>query len=844
MRLAVATVVFAFVCRTAAAAEYVGYVVDAGDARVIRGGHTASLIHSKTLYAGDSLLSARGGVVFAYCPDNSEVTLAPNSSVSLGARRLEFAKGMPAGRESIESCSAPEPRLEAQSNVHPSLIQYRAVRVSRDAPATPEPISPALTAELDRIKTLDMRGRINRAVLYEQYGQPTLAIEEYRKIQAEWKDVDWIGDRIDSLVATQTVKRPAPTAQPKTYALVVGISSYQLVGKLNFAHTDAAQFAKYLKTQRGGAVPEENILLLLNVQATTSAIRYAISTFLGNKADKDDTVILFFAAHGMRKTSGGQDAFILTYDSDPQDPDRTALSMADLQQAIGRELGNVKRVLLYLDTCHAGSMGPGRTGQINDGLAALAQPKVFGMLASRAKEKSSEGRQYGAGHGAFTYYLMKGLNGAAGSEGGSVEFERALTYLQDQVPRVTKPRQHPIVFGTPDKNLPLADMRLDGINPDEAITVLESGGHAIFRGLLGSSLASRSPEIDRFQRSIEDNRIRRTDQDNAFSAIEALRAKLPPEQVFLFETELRVALEDEGQKLLLQYLSGDQTPQKAEAFLDCAAFFRDARWFVTDSPFLEAREKFCEGRALLFDKKRYDEAFQLLQESIRLDASGAYAYNAQGIGYLEHGDFPRAAQAFLDAIALAPFWTYPRHNLALALAEDGDYNGAIRAYHDAIELAPKHSYLHYNLGLLYNRLNRRGEAERSFQKAIDAAVESRDDYNAGLAYNAMGSALALRNPSKAKENLDKAIELQPRLLPARHNLALLLARKDPGQAIDLWSKILLEDADFLPSRISLAETLARQGKTAEAIEQYQKILESKPDYAGARNALDKLQHGR
>ena len=38
---------------------------------------------------------------------------------------------------------------------------------------------------------------------------------------------------------------------------------------------------------------------------------------------------------------------------------------------------------------------------------------LFGLLASRPKEVSLEGPQFGGGHGVFSYFVIKGLEGAA-----------------------------------------------------------------------------------------------------------------------------------------------------------------------------------------------------------------------------------------------------------------------------------------------------------------------------------------------------------------------------------------------------------------------------------------------
>jgi len=86
------------------------------------------------------------------------------------------------------------------------------------------------------------------------------------------------------------------------------------------------------------------------------------------------------------------------------------------------------------------------------------------------------------------------------------------------------------------------------------------------------------------------------------------------------------------------------------------------------------------------------------------------------------------------------------------------------------------------------------------------------------------------------------LQKDPSLLPARHNLALLLAeQKDRQQeAIELWRQNLTQSPDYLPSRLSLAGALATSGDNTGAIQEYRKVLEAKPEYVAARNALADL----
>src|ERR1700704_153320 len=67
------------------------------------------------------------------------------------------------------------------------------------------------------------------------------------------------------------------------WALVVGISSYDYLppgAQLHFAHRDAEEFAGFLRSSAGGAIPADHIRLLENEQATLSEIRAAMDTWL------------------------------------------------------------------------------------------------------------------------------------------------------------------------------------------------------------------------------------------------------------------------------------------------------------------------------------------------------------------------------------------------------------------------------------------------------------------------------------------------------------------------------------------------------------------------------------
>src|SRR5205085_1844814 len=86
------------------------------------------------------------------------------------------------------------------------------------------------------------------------------------------------------------------------------------------------------------------------------------------------------------------------------------------------------------------------------------------FLASGPKEYSYEGPQFGGGHGAFSFFLLDALNGAADvNRDGVVEAGEIIEYVRERVVRGTFDNQHPRELGSMGLRTTLAEMRYAGI---------------------------------------------------------------------------------------------------------------------------------------------------------------------------------------------------------------------------------------------------------------------------------------------------------------------------------------------------------------------------------------------
>ncbi|HEY6404128.1 MAG TPA: caspase family protein, partial [Blastocatellia bacterium] len=251
----------------------------------------------------------------------------------------------------------------------------------------------------------------------------------------------------------------------KLWAVVIGVSQYKNLApksQLEFAHRDAEDLAAFLRSPNGGGYPSSQLTLLTNQAATLSAIRSALGTTLPRSVEPDDMVVIFFAGHGTVESE--RDGYLLAYDSDPQNLYATALQVSELNRIVSERL-KARSVILIADACHSGQLGMTSRGVgesaslVNRYLDEVGKSGkgIFRILASRQDQLSYEGRNWGRGHGAFTWFLLEGLRGKADDDrDGFVRVGEVLKYLSNTVPKETQSLQTPFAAGEIDLSLPLA----------------------------------------------------------------------------------------------------------------------------------------------------------------------------------------------------------------------------------------------------------------------------------------------------------------------------------------------------------------------------------------------------
>jgi uncharacterized caspase-like protein len=253
----------------------------------------------------------------------------------------------------------------------------------------------------------------------------------------------------------------------ETYALLVGVSSYRKLPRdlwLQYADADATTLRDHLASPRGGGVPAQRILLLTNERATTPAIRDAFQNLARIGVGRKDTVVILIAGHGTVDKSG---AYILTYESDPENLAATAFPMAELHSLVKAELSKAGHVIFLADVCRAAAIAGQKTSSLAAAVETIGEApgELLGLMAARPTELSLEGPEFGGGHGAFTYSLLKGLEGAADLDrDGFVTAGELIDFVTTDVPRLARNRQHPRDFGNMENSTRLSNLSLPGID--------------------------------------------------------------------------------------------------------------------------------------------------------------------------------------------------------------------------------------------------------------------------------------------------------------------------------------------------------------------------------------------
>ena len=318
----------------------------------------------------------------------------------------------------------------------------------------------------------------------------------------------------DVLVGMEEHVAPHGTSR---YGLVIGIETYRETRlNLRCARADAQAMYDLMIDPKVGFFPPENVSLLLDADATRDQIWRAGA--VRRQAGRDDTVWIYYAGHGARE---GDFHYWVTHDADVNDLYSTGLSSRELHHRLNDIRAN--RVITFLDCCHAAATTI-QKNPTRDALPAAMAIEAFTGVG-RVTFSSSDGAEKSVelseqGHGAFTYFLTRGLRGEADTEGdGVVTADELWRYLDRQVSDASRRAgcpQTPRLHGELSHRLPLT------INPSIA-DERQKMANAI-ESLLGLRDDRLRTEEAEFCNDLLRRPVRTPDEGQLFAAIREMTA--------------------------------------------------------------------------------------------------------------------------------------------------------------------------------------------------------------------------------------------------------------------------------------------------------------------------------
>jgi hypothetical protein len=291
-------------------------------------------------------------------------------------------------------------------------------------------------------------------------GRGTLTLHDGTAVTGFWRGGEYLGKEqpadyqprtkpISEIAETSPAIAPKP--QSKVWAVVAGVASYDHMPVLRYTDDDAYRFYAFLKSLEGGALPDEQIRILIDEEASRDNILGNLNEVFG-MAKPDDLVIFYFSGHGLNGS-------FLPIDFDGYN---NKIGHEEIAAIFNKCKARFK--LCLADACHSGSLIAMRSGDPEPALVQyysnLAK-SIAGtalLMSSKADETSLESS--GLRQGVFSHFLIRGLKGEADENKDKiVTVEELFGFISKNVRDYTGSRQSPVIKGSYDPKMPVAVVR-------------------------------------------------------------------------------------------------------------------------------------------------------------------------------------------------------------------------------------------------------------------------------------------------------------------------------------------------------------------------------------------------
>jgi len=623
--------------------------------------------------------------------------------------------------------------------------------------------------------------------------------------------------RIEKDAPPATVSaQPQPVHIPRSYALVVGIANYQnlpAAKQLQFPERDAESVYSILISTEGGNFHAENVHKLVGAKATLAALRHELEEWLPSVTKDDDRVLIYFAGHGF--VAGGK-AYLAPYDIDLNNIVSTAYPMDALGRDIGVKIKGKWKVLLT-DSCHSGAINPDADVQLINGTLGNLNKSLFSLTASRDRERSFESKDWGGGHGIFTYYVVKGLEGAADESGdGIVTADELAEYVHRNVREATGGQQNPTSdrgsfdtnmmlsyvpsnvkpgappaakFGTLvlEANMSDVEVFVDG----KSVGVFTKGTPITLPGLVPGSHTIKGVKMG-YEPDGPREEMVYPGQETTVSI-----------KILIAKRRNKAALDavDEG----LKYYSKGFT----ENYKKAATYFEKA--LQIDPAYSQAALYLGRTYNALFEE---DKAEQYFRKAIEIDPDYVEAHSSFAGMLMDTGNTDEAVRQLDTAVQRDPNHAMSWYLLAEAYRLKEAYPQSIEAARKAIQLTPNKAEAHFWLAESLRMSNQYGQAETEYLQYLKLS-DFDSKLGGQLNYYVLGSLMGMGKRKRAAQQ-DIWKDLRSLAYFGLCDAELMQSHFDP--AIAYCQKSLSYSADDPYAHFDLGMAFAKKGQQNGIVE--------------------------
>lgn len=214
-------------------------------------------------------------------------------------------------------------------------------------------------------------------------------------------------------------------------ALIIGINKYISVSPLEYAVNDAVEVKQILIDEL--KFSPENIIILLDEEATRNNILKAFHNFTQDHVNLDERIIIYYAGHGHTVTGfRGDVGYLVPYDGTVNET--SSLIRWD-EFTRNAELIRAKHMLFIMDACYGGlaltrSPSAGSARFLDDMMLRYSRQV---LTAGKGDEVVSDGGSPLPEHSIFTGHLINGLKGEAATANGVITAAGLMSYVYSKV---------------------------------------------------------------------------------------------------------------------------------------------------------------------------------------------------------------------------------------------------------------------------------------------------------------------------------------------------------------------------------------------------------------------------